>query len=80
MEPAGSWLVFIMKSKFIKPIDPAKTGGTTFIRAALVAELIGLGVSVVRRLGVRRFGNPFYVEVRAVNGFIAGKTATEVSR
>lgn len=78
MEPAGSWLQFVMKSKYIKPIDPAKTGGAPFIRATLAAELTGLGITVIRRLGARRFGNAFYVEVSAVNGFIAGNTIAEV--
>jgi hypothetical protein len=80
MAPTGSRLAFIVKSRCTKAIDPGKAAATPLIRATLAAELAGFVVTAAPRLGVRRFGNAFFVEVGAVNELIDGKTTAEDSQ
>lgn len=70
-------MAFIVKSKYIKAVDPAKSGHRRTIGDILAAKLTGVGV-VNYRPRVRRSVGDLYAEVGTVNGFIAGKTTAEV--
>jgi hypothetical protein len=63
-----------INAAYIKPLTPAETNGAPYIRVTFAAKVTGLGLSVTRRLGTRRFGNADFVLVTAVNAFIAGET------
>ena len=67
-----------MKAKTIKPLNPTDTGGAPYIKAKMAAKQTGLGLTLTKRIGTRKFGNTDYVSVAAINAFIAGEPeATE---
>jgi hypothetical protein len=64
---------------YIKPLTSAETGGAPYIRAKVAAKATGLGLSTIRRIGTRRFGNADYVRVRDINAFIVGEIPDEIA-
>jgi len=50
----------------------AQTKGAPFINAKFAAEYTGLGMTAIKRIGLRRFGNTDYVAVNAINAVIEG--------
>jgi hypothetical protein len=66
-----------IKPTFIRPLTSDETNGAPYIRVTLAAKATGLGLSVTKRLGTRKFGNADYVLVKAVNAFITGRPYSE---
>ncbi len=61
-----------MTTKLIRPLDPKQTGGAPYIRLTCAARLTGLGMTTLRTLPVRKFGNAHYGNVAAINALITG--------
>lgn len=70
-----------MKAKTIKPLTTTDTGGAPYIKVTAAAKQTGLGLTLTKRIGTRKFGNTDYVSVAAVNAYIVGEPKmTEQSR